>query len=59
MDLKSLSNFYELLSILVEETSVITISNNSTKHQETYIKQAIEFIDTNYSRKISIEEIAK
>jgi AraC-like DNA-binding protein len=58
MDLKSLSNFYELLSILVEDTIVINTGVNSTKHQEIYIKQAIEFIDTNYSRKISIEEIA-
>ncbi|GIM30005.1 Msm operon regulatory protein [Clostridium polyendosporum] len=58
MDLKSLSSFYNLLSILVEETKVDTTGKNSTKHQETYIKQAIEFIDTNYSRKISIEEIA-
>lgn len=58
MDLKSLSNFYDLLSILIDETRVLTTDNNSTKHQDTYIKQAIEFIDTNYSRKISIEEIA-
>lgn len=58
MDLKSISNFYNLLSILIEETGVISIDNTSTKRQEIYIKQAIEFIDTNYSRKISIEEIA-
>ena len=58
MDIKSLSSFYDLLSILIEETNLITTDNSSTKHQETYIKQAIEFIDTNYSRKVSIEEIA-
>lgn len=58
MDLKSLSTFYDLLSILIEETNVNTTDKNSTKHKDTYIKQAIEFIDTNYSRKITIEEIA-
>lgn len=58
MDLKSLSSFYNLLSILIEETNIVTTDKHSNNHQETYIKQAIEFIDTNYSRKIRIEEIA-
>jgi AraC-like DNA-binding protein len=58
MDLKSLSAFYDLLSILIEETSINYSDKSSTKHQDIYVKQAIEFIDTNYSRKISIEEIA-
>ena len=59
MDLKSLSAFYDLLSILIEGINIYTPHNNSINHQEIYIKQAIEFIDTNYSRKISIVEIAK
>lgn len=58
MNLKSLSAFYDLLSTLIEETSVNSLSNNSNNHQETYVQHAIEFIDTNYSRKISIVEIA-
>ena len=58
MNLKSLSAFYDLLSTLIEETSENSPSNNSNNHQETYVKHAIEFIDTNYSRKISIVEIA-
>ncbi|MGK0465286.1 MAG: AraC-like DNA-binding protein [Clostridium sp.] len=58
MDLKSISNFYNLLSILIEDTIVLSTDKNSIKYKETYIKQAIEFIDTNYSRKISVQEIA-
>lgn len=59
MDIKSLSAFYELLSIIIEEVHEQEPERASTKHQEFYIKAAIEFIDTNYSRKISIEEIAR
>lgn len=59
MDLKSLSAFYDLLSVLIEGVNINNPHNNSINHQEIYIKQAIEFIDTNYSRKISIVEIAK
>ena len=58
MDLKSLSAFYDLLSTLIEEVNLNNPYKNSTKHQDIYIKHAIEFIDTNYSRKISIVEIA-
>jgi AraC-like DNA-binding protein len=58
MDLKSLSAFYNLPSISINETSTNNSDKNSTKRKDIYIKQAIEFIDTNYSRKISIEEIA-
>jgi len=58
MDLKSLGSFYDLLSTIIEESSLNNQDINSTNHKETYIKQAIEFIDTNYSRKISIEEIS-
>lgn len=58
MDLKSLSSFYDLLSIIIENANENSSSKTSTKPKETYIKQAVEFINTNYSRKISIEEIA-
>lgn len=58
MDLKSLSSFYKLLSIIVDTSELSDQDRISSNPQETYIKQAIEFIDTNYSRKIRIEEIA-
>jgi AraC-like DNA-binding protein len=59
MDLKALSSFYNLLSTIIEERSSKGYEKISTKHQDTYVKQAIEFIDTNYSRRISIEEVAR
>lgn len=58
MDLKSLSSFYALLSTIIEGSNLSNHNKISTKHREIYIKQALEFIDTNYSRKISIEEVA-
>lgn len=58
MDLRSLSAFYNLISTIIEETTPNKSENISVKTQEIYIKKAIEFIDTNYSRKITIEEIA-
>jgi AraC-like DNA-binding protein len=58
MDLKALSSFYDILSTLIEEVSLTKGERLSSKPQDIYVKQAIEFIDTNYSRKISIEEIA-
>ncbi|MDF2541311.1 MAG: AraC family transcriptional regulator [Herbinix sp.] len=58
MDVKSLSAFYELIATLIEETSIIHTDHNLVKRQDAYVKQAIEFIDTNYSRKITIEDIA-
>ncbi|MDP4146459.1 MAG: AraC family transcriptional regulator [Bacillota bacterium] len=57
MDLKALSSFYDLLSTIIEESSSDNI-NSATKHKDAYIKQAIEFVNTNYSRKISIDEMA-
>ena len=58
IDFKSLSAFYSLLSILVEESTSSEITTRPRSTQDNYIKQAIEFIDTNYSRKITVEEIA-
>lgn len=58
MDFKSLSAFYSLLSFLVESTISSEVSTRPRSTQDNYIKQAIEFIDTNYSRKITVEEIA-
>lgn len=56
MDLKALSSFYQLLSILIDTQG---IEKTSQKQQDSYVKAAIEFIDTNYSRKITIEEVAR
>ncbi|MGL4337084.1 MAG: AraC family transcriptional regulator [Turicibacter sp.] len=57
MDFHALSGFYLLLSTLAQ-----TVVPNKTvclsSKQELYIRQAIEFIETNYSRKISVEEIS-
>lgn len=58
MDLRSLSAFYNLLSIIIDEAAEYR-DKGPGKPKEAYIKQAIEFIDTNYSRKISVEEIAE
>lgn len=58
MDLKSLSSFYDLLAIIIEEAETSPSAKTSAKPQDLYIKQAIEFIDTNYSRKITIQEVA-
>lgn len=58
MDFKSLSAFYSLLSILVEDSIYSQITTRPRTTQDNYIQQAIEFIDTNYSRKITVEEIA-
>ncbi|MDP4146846.1 MAG: AraC family transcriptional regulator [Bacillota bacterium] len=57
MDLKALSSFYDLLSTIIEQSSSDN-SSSGTKHKDVYIKQAIEFINTNYSRKISVDEMA-
>lgn len=58
MDLRSLSSFYNLLSTIVESSNLDAVDKNLNNHQDAYIKQAIEFIETNYSRKISIEAVA-
>lgn len=58
MDLRSLSSFYDLLSTIVESSNLDAVDKSLNNRQDAYIKQAIEFIETNYSRKISIEEVA-
>lgn len=58
MDLRSLSAFYDLMAAIIEENSAAPVSQSATKPQDLYVKEAIEFIDTNYSRKITIQEIA-
>ncbi len=56
-ELKLLSLLYQFLSLLVKETNSNELnSNNETKL--SYIKEAITFIEKNYSRKITIQEIA-
>ncbi len=58
MDLHALSGFYLLLANIAEYTHARVTSGEMPSRQEHYIRQAIEFIETNYSRKITIEEIA-
>jgi len=58
MDLHALSSFYLLLASIAEYTSPRAIFGRTPSQQEHYIRQAIEFIETNYSRKITIEETA-
>ncbi|MDF2613127.1 MAG: AraC family transcriptional regulator [Clostridia bacterium] len=58
MDLHALSGFYLLLANIAEYTDGAVTYDEMPSQQEHYIRQAIEFIETNYSRKITIEEIA-
>lgn len=57
-DLISLSAFYNLLSILIDECQTSTKIPSNLKPKDLYLNQAIEFIHTNYSRTIQIEDIA-
>jgi AraC-like DNA-binding protein len=56
-ELRLLSLLYRFLSLLIEECGV-GFFNGSTSRKEFYIKKAVEFIEMNYSSKISIGEIA-
>lgn len=58
MDLKSLGAFYHLLSILIDDSPDYNQSTPMTKAKDLYVNQAIEFMHTNYSRPIQIEDIA-
>lgn len=49
---------YEFLGILIESSAGNGTADNSTSRKESYVKKAVEFIAMNYSRKISVAEIA-
>lgn len=63
-DIKLLSLLYSFLAIIVEEASkvkninLIKQSSSEIKFSDIYIRKSIEFIETNYSRRITIKEVA-
>ena len=56
-EIRLLGLLYEFLSQLVETTAGCPLEKSSTK--EEHVKKALEYIAMNYSRKISISEIAQ
>lgn len=57
-EIKLLGLLYEFLSQLVEASEENRTPNGSHTRKEEYIRKAIEFTQMNYSRKISITEMA-
>ena len=57
-EIRLLGYLYIFLSILVEESANDRFVDYSSNRKELYIKKTIEFIEMNYSRKISISDIA-
>ena len=58
MDLQALSGFYALLATLAEYSHSHQTKIQTMSKQSDYIRQAIEFIETNYARHITVEEIS-
>lgn len=57
-DLRLLSALYQFLALLIDETA-LELSPVSVKHQqEIYVNTAIEFVENNYSRYVTIAELA-
>lgn len=50
--------FYLFLSHLIEQNGKADLYGHAGSRKEVYIKKAIEYIEMNYSRKMSITEIA-
>ncbi len=57
-DLQAISGFYSLLGALCDHSSPQLPKIKSSNRQLDYIREAIEYIETNYSRPITIEEIS-
>lgn len=57
-EIKLLGLLYEFLSKLIEIAGNKSILQTGINRKEEYIKKALEFIQMNYSRKISISEMA-
>lgn len=53
-----LGYLYILLSHIIEAHGKLKSYDNTLERKEAYIKKAVEFISMNYSRKISVSEIA-
>jgi AraC-like DNA-binding protein len=56
-EIRLLGLLYEFLSQLVETAQ--TDLNEGSNNKEAYVKKALEYISMNYSRKISVSQIAK
>jgi len=57
-EIRLLGLLYIFLSHLIEAAQTSRSLRNSENRKEAYIKKAIEFIEMNYSRKISIAEVS-
>ncbi|MDO4926305.1 MAG: AraC family transcriptional regulator [Turicibacter sp.] len=57
-DLQAISGFYALIGTLCDHTEPPVPKIQTTSRQADYIRQAIEYIETNYSRQITVEEIS-
>ena len=57
-EIRLLGLLYEFLSRLIETAGSDRTPGKSSNRKEEYIKKALEYIQMNYSRKISINEIA-
>lgn len=58
-DIKLLSLLYQLIALIIDANKLDISNGHSVKIKDIYIKRSIEFIGNNYSRKISISEIAE
>lgn len=58
-DIRLLSLLYNFIAILVENSPENTDIGDIIDKKEGYVQKAVEFIEKNYSRKISIQEISK
>ncbi|MFH5187262.1 AraC family transcriptional regulator [Paenibacillus sp. TAB 01] len=60
-DLRLLGSLYQFLSILIEDASPsreLEAYAEGADRQQLYVAKAVEFIETNYSRSMSIAELA-
>lgn len=56
---KMIGNLYVLLSLVMENSTPISYQGKAFfSSKENYIKNAVTYIQTNYSRKITVQEIA-
>jgi AraC-like DNA-binding protein len=58
-DIRLLSLLYNFIAILVENNPEDNYIRHNIDKREVYVQKAVEYIEKNYSRKISIQEISK
>lgn len=57
--IRMIGYLYMLLALLMENTSLLSLQGKAFfSSKEEYVKNAVSYIQTNYSRKLSVEEIA-